>query len=73
MDHPDHERWVIDLATQLRENGVDVILDKWDLREGQDAVAFMERMVTDPEVKKVVMVFDRRYAERPTSAQAASA
>ena len=26
---PQHQQWVIDLATQLRENGVDVILDKW--------------------------------------------
>src|SRR5258708_15529033 len=59
-----HEQWVIDLATQLRESGVDVILDKWDLREGQDSNAFMEKMVTDPTVEKVVMVFDRAYADK---------
>jgi hypothetical protein len=45
--NPDHQQWVIDLATQLRESGVDVILDKWDLKEGHDAYAFMEKMVTD--------------------------
>jgi hypothetical protein len=61
---PQHQQWVIELATQLREHGVDVILDKWDLREGQDSTAFMERMVTDPNVQKVVMVFDRAYAEK---------
>lgn len=61
---PQHEQWVIELATQLRENGADVILDKWDLREGQDAVAFMEKMVTDPTVGKVIMVFDRMYADK---------
>ena len=60
----DHERWVIELATQLREAGVDVILDKWDLKEGHDAVAFMERMVADPEIKKVAMICDRAYAEK---------
>ena len=27
---PDHEAWVLQLATELRESGVDVILDKWD-------------------------------------------
>ncbi|MGH6671213.1 MAG: TIR domain-containing protein [Xanthobacteraceae bacterium] len=59
-----HEQWVIALATQLRENGVDVILDKWDLKEGHDAVVFMERMVTDPEIRKVVVVLDRLYAEK---------
>lgn len=52
------------LATELRESGVDVVLDKWDLREGHDAHAFMERMVTDPSVSKVVLVCDRIYAEK---------
>jgi hypothetical protein len=28
----EHQRWVLDLATQLRENGVDVTIDKWDLK-----------------------------------------
>ena len=59
-----HVAWVIDLATQLREAGVDVILDKWDLKEGHDANAFMERMVTDPEVKKVALICDRAYVEK---------
>ena len=45
---PDHEQWVLNLATELRESGIDVILDKWDLKEGHDANAFMERMVTGP-------------------------
>jgi len=54
-----HEEWVISLATELRESRVDVILDKWDLKEGQDAHAFMEKMVTDPEIKKVAMICDR--------------
>jgi len=53
-----HEQWVVDLATEIRESGVDVILDKWDLKEGHDAVAFMEKMVTDPEIKKVAIITD---------------
>jgi len=60
----DHGRWVIDLATQLREVGVDVILDKWDLREGHDANQFMEQMVSNHNIKKVVMICDRKYAEK---------
>lgn len=59
-----HEAWVLDLATQLRESGVDVILDKWDLKEGHDAHAFMERMVTDSEIKKVALICDRVYSEK---------
>jgi hypothetical protein len=61
---PAHERWVVDLATQLVENGVDVVLDKWNLREGHDAVQFMESMVTDPDVSKVIVISDKTYAEK---------
>jgi TIR domain len=59
-----HEQWVIDLATELRQNGVDVKLDKWDLKEGHDAVHFMEQMVRDPKIKKVAMIVDKTYAEK---------
>jgi hypothetical protein len=61
---PEHEQWVLDLATALRDSGVDVILDKWDLKEGNDAVAFMEQMVTNSEIKKVVIVSDEIYAAK---------
>jgi hypothetical protein len=61
---PSHEDWVLSLATELRESGVDVILDKWDLKEGHDAHAFMEKMVTDPEIKKVAIICDQLYAEK---------
>ena len=62
--NPDHQQWVIDLATQLRESGVDVILDKWDLKEGHDAYAFMEKMVTDATITKVAIIADQLYAEK---------
>ena len=55
----EHEDWVLDLATRLRESGVDAILDKWDLKEGQEANAFMEKMVSDEEITKVIIVSDK--------------
>lgn len=61
---PHHEQWVLNLATELRESGVDVILDKWDLREGQDAHLFMEKMVTDPAIRKVALICDQLYAQK---------
>ena len=61
---PKHEDWVVKLAEELVENGVDVILDKWSLREGDDTYAFMEQMVTDESIKKVICVSDRLYAEK---------
>jgi hypothetical protein len=60
----DHELWVVNLATQLRESGIDVILDKWELKEGNDSVAFMEKMVTDPTIQKVAVISDKKYAEK---------
>ena len=61
---PEHEQWVNDLATELMEAGIDVIYDKWDLNEGHDAYAFMEKMVTDPEIQKVAIISDKTYAEK---------
>ena len=63
----EHEDWVLDLATRLRESGVDAILDKWDLKEGQEANAFMEKMVSDGEITKVIIICDRIYAEKSNS------
>ena len=60
----EHDQWVINLATELVQSGVDVKLDKWDLREGHDAVAFMEQMVTDTSISKVVIVSDQTYASK---------
>lgn len=61
---PEHEQWVLALAEELVRNGVDVIIDKWDLKAGHDAFAFMEKMVTDPDVGKVVIICDQKYAEK---------
>ncbi|HKR17058.1 toll/interleukin-1 receptor domain-containing protein [Rhizorhapis sp.] len=59
-----HEAWVMRLASRLVEDGVDVILDKWNLKPGHDAHAFMEQMVTDQSVSKVMMICDKVYAEK---------
>ena len=59
-----HEQWVLKLAHELAELDIHVIIDKWDLKEGHDAHAFMERMVTDPDIKKVMLVSDEVYATK---------
>jgi len=61
---PEHTEWVLGLATTLRSDGIDVKLDRWDLRPGHDALAFMEGMVTDESIQKVLLVCDRAYVER---------
>lgn len=61
----EHENWVYELAERLRaSDGIDVKLDKWDLKEGYDKYAFMERMVTSPEIDKVLVICDKGYQEK---------
>lgn len=43
------------------------MLDKWDLHPGNDPNVFMESMVSDPTVTKVVMIFDKIYVEKSNS------
>ena len=61
---PEHEQWIVDLATGLVNSGVDVVLDKWVLREGHDSIVFMEKMVTDQTITKVILVCDKAYATK---------
>ena len=42
-------------------DGIYVVLDKWELKEGQDKYAFMERCVSDPEICKVLIICDKAY------------
>lgn len=60
----EHAEWVLNLAGRLQSDGIETILDRWHLKSGQDKYKFMEQMVTDPTVTKVLMVCDRRYAEK---------
>lgn len=55
---------VLSLAQRLVSHGVDVVLDKWDLKEGQDKYAFMERCVNDFEITKVLIICDKVYAQK---------
>ena len=61
---PLHEDWVINLAERLVSDGVDVAIDKWDLKEGHDKYTFMESMVRSDEIVKVLIVLDKKYTEK---------
>ena len=62
--NPAHEDWVIILAERLVSDGVDVVIDKWDLKEGQDKFNFMETMVKSSDIQKVLMILDKEYSEK---------
>jgi hypothetical protein len=42
-DTDQHKDWVLALATRLVTNGVDIVLDQWDLTLGSDLPRFMEQ------------------------------
>ncbi|WP_226035411.1 TIR domain-containing protein [Aquibacillus saliphilus] len=61
---PGREDWVLDIATRLTNDGVHVVLDKWDSAEGQNLNAFMQRSVNDPTIKKVLVICDEIYTKK---------
>lgn len=60
----DYQNQVLALASQLVNDGIDVVLDKWDLTEGNDTFAFMEKCVTDSAITNVLMLLDPIYAKK---------
>ena len=61
-DNPEHKKWVSELATRLVNNGVEVILDQWDLGLGDDVPKFMERSVKIAD--RVLMVCSETYVAK---------
>lgn len=59
---PLHKKWVAELATYLRSNGLDARIDQWHLRGGMDLPQWManELQLAD----RVIIITDSRYTER---------
>ena len=60
----DYQNKIVDLASRMRHDGIDVKLDVWDLKDGQDKYVYMEQCVTNPEIDNVLIFSDRLYAEK---------
>jgi hypothetical protein len=63
-DTVEYKDKVASFATKLMGDGIDVLLDQWEMVEGNDLYAFMERSVADPTVTNVLMFLSPQYAER---------
>ncbi|ABQ26033.1 toll/interleukin-1 receptor domain-containing protein [Geotalea uraniireducens] len=61
-DNRDHKRWVAELASALRSNGVEVIFDQWDLGPGDDVPKFMEQSVRSAD--RVLMICTEQYVHK---------
>ena len=62
-----HQDRVRQWAERLMTDGIDVILDVFDLKEGHDKYSFMERMITDSAVTHVLIISDQKYTEKADS------
>lgn len=60
----EYQEKVLSLATDLVGDGIDVILDKWSLKEGNDTYAFMEQSANDPTVTNVLLLLDPQYEKK---------
>lgn len=65
-----HQELVRSWADRLLAEGVEVILDVYDLKDGHDKFHFMEKMVTDPAVTHVLVCCDRVYSEKADARKA---
>lgn len=63
--HPkDNQLRVERLVEKLFSDGVHCVMDIFDLKDGQDKNLFMEQMVNDPTVKKVLLICNKEYADK---------
>jgi hypothetical protein len=62
-----HKEKTRKLAERLESDGVNVVIDIWNLAEGQDKYKFMEQMINDAEVKKVLIICNEEYSAKANS------
>jgi len=67
---PGHQDRIRQWAEQMVNDGVEVVLDVWDLNEGDDKYAFMEKMVTDESVTHVLVFSDSEYTAKADARKA---
>lgn len=65
----EYQNKVLSFATALMNDGVDVLFDKWSLKEGNDTYAFMEKSVVDEKVTNVLILLDPVYEEKANNRQ----
>lgn len=55
---------VRELALDLANHAMEVELDQWSVIPGDDLIVYMERMVNDLTIDKVIILLDQKYQEK---------
>lgn len=58
----EHKKWVKDLASRLRQDGVDVKLDQWEVIPGDQLPSFMEKSIR--EIDYVLIICTPKYKRK---------
>lgn len=66
----EHQRLVKSWADMLIADGIEVIIDIYDLKEGFDKYVFMEKMVNDESITNVLIICDKEYTEKANARKA---
>ena len=69
---PHHDERVNALVDQLIDNGIDVVYDRYDLRDGDDTNVFMEQVAARGDVKKVIAICTPKYVSKMNARQGGS-
>lgn len=67
---PGYQDRVRKWAESLINDGVEIVMDIFDLKEGHEKNSFMERMVSDQSVTHVLVISDKAYAEKSDARKA---
>ncbi len=60
----EYEKRIMEIVDALRDSGIDTIFDKYNLKEGADLNVFMEKIVNDTSITKVLIFCDKQYTEK---------
>ncbi|OAQ38240.1 hypothetical protein A5893_15705 [Pedobacter psychrophilus] len=66
-DTQEHKKWALQLATRLRNNGIDAILDQFELQPGADLPHFMETHLAS--ANKILMICTDKYVAKANKGQ----
>lgn len=61
---PEHKKKVLSLSRRMMADGIDVILDQWELYPGHDQYDFMEKIAKDAAIDKILIICDRGYKDK---------
>lgn len=59
-----HQNTIREWAEKLIDDGVEVLFDQFDLKEGNDKYAYMEKMITDQSVTHVLAFCDENINKK---------